>query len=99
MERNSKLGITSPYMTMAEAAIYLRYSGSRSAETAIRFLRTNGASLQRRGRTYLVTAAEIDRVLNGEPSALEVEAHRLAALPGSRQRKDSRLTLFAGRRQ
>lgn len=80
----------SPYMTMVEAAEYLRYSGDRPAEKAINFLRRSGAKLQRRGRTYLVKSEEIDRILNGEMSNLDEQAHRLATSDRSRRLRGTR---------
>lgn len=55
--------MTSPYMTMAEAAEYLRYKEPRAAEKCLHFLQRSGVKLLRRGRVYLVRRESIDLLL------------------------------------
>lgn len=71
---------------MDAAAAYLRYDGPRAAEKAIHFLKRAGVKLQRRGRTYLVRQAAIDRALEGTPSELALAAEIIAHSDRSRPR-------------
>lgn len=68
----------SPYMTMAEAAEYLRYNGPRAADIARQFLQKAGVSLARRGRTYLVRQDSIDAYLETGLSDLDRAAQAAA---------------------
>ena len=74
-------------LLMSEAADYLRYSGDRAAEKALRFLRSKHVILKRRGRTYLVTEEQIEAALSGAPNPLDVAARVVAATDRSRPKR------------
>lgn len=56
-----KPAITSPYLTMLEAAEYLRYSGANAGDSARQFCRRHGIRLIRRGGgCLLVRQADLE---------------------------------------
>jgi hypothetical protein len=63
-----------PYMTMNEAAEYLRFDGERVGDRARQFLQRSGVRLLRRGREYLVRQESIDRFLETGESELDCRA-------------------------
>lgn len=54
---------TSPFLTMREAAVRMRYGADRGAETALRILRRHGVHLCRVGRQFLVRRDAVDRLI------------------------------------
>lgn len=77
----------SPYMTMAEAAVYLRFNEPRAAEKALAFLRRKGVRLLPRGRAYLVKRQSIDSLLETGKGDLDCQAETLV----TEMRKKDRL--------
>lgn len=70
----------SPFLLMDEAGAYLRFVNPRRGEKALKFLRSHGVSLQRRGRTYLVRQDAIDLLLDTGKGSLDVLAEQHAQL-------------------
>lgn len=56
---------SSPYLTLKEAADYLRYS---SAEALLKAIRPQGIPHVKRGRSYLFLPEQLDRWLAGTPA-------------------------------
>jgi len=76
----------SPYLTMSEAAVYLRYSGDRAKDKARQFLQRSGVTLVRRGRDYLVRRDSVDLFLETGVGDID-RAARAAVRQMSRQSK------------
>lgn len=80
-------------LTMAEAAIYLRYhhegctpATCRCADVCRQFLQRQGADLSRRGRVYLVRQRELDLLLDLAPgeTLIDRKARRRTGLSVAR---------------
>ena len=55
--------MTSPYMTSAEAAAYLRYTGPRAQKSLRDWLKAKGVPFKRRGREILILRDAIEDAL------------------------------------
>jgi hypothetical protein len=53
----------SPYLTTSEAAEVLRFTGKHAADTFTRYARRKGITFFYRGKTILVTKADVVRSL------------------------------------
>lgn len=67
-----------PFLTLAEAAPYLRYTSKRAATVCQQFLQRAGVRLYRRGRCLLVLKADVHALLETGQSDLDRTAQRLA---------------------
>lgn len=83
-------------LTMAEAAVYLRYLGPRASEKALHYLQRSHVKLLRRGRIYLVRQSEIDQLLETGKGSLDVLAERAVSLLNSKKRP--RVAMSGGER-